>query len=144
MMLMFPFVSASPEVKQPFRNSYKQCSTSTQQKFTDLSCNACRNTVHFLLCRKIAFCSTDILLPVCWGHCTASCDLLGLIAGRAAFHCFAIINGVYNPETGLNSFFFVVSLKMFPARPQHFAALRSVQLTNFCVQLWNIKPVRCM
>lgn len=67
-------------------------------KFTDLSCNACRNTGHFLLCRKIPFCSTDILFPVCWGSAQP------YVIYWAWLHCqccFPTIINNYNAETSL-------------------------------------------
>lgn len=77
-------------------------------KFTDLSCNACRNTVHFLLCRKIPFCSTDVLLPVCWGSAQP------YVIYWAWLHCqccFPTIINNYNAETSL--IFIVHSLRFF-------------------------------
>lgn len=114
-------------------------------KFTDLSCNACRNTVHFLLCRKIPFCSTDILFPVCWGSAQP------YVIYWAWLHCqccFPTIINNYNTET---SPIFIVhclhfSLKCISAqiRVSADATSRSVGLTNFLVQLWNIKRGRCV
>lgn len=118
-------------------------------KFTDLSCNACRNTVHFLLCRKIPFCSTDVLFPVCWGSAQP------YVIYWAWLHCqccFPTIINNYNAETSL--IFIVHSLHFFSEMyfssdssrlgRCHIALCRVDKLFFFLVQLWNIKPVRCV
>lgn len=101
--------------------------------------------MHFLLCRKISFCSTDIRFPVCWGSAQP------YVIYWAWLHCqccFSTIINNYNAETSL---IFIVhslhfSLKCISAEIAVSAdvTLRSVGLTNFLVQLWNIKPGRCV
>lgn len=101
-------------------------------KFTDLSCNACRNTVHFLLCRKIPFCSTDILFPVCWGSAQP------YVIYWAWLHCQCCFPSIINNYNAGTSLIFIVHslhfiLKWISARilVSADATLCSAGLTNF-------------
>lgn len=88
--------------------------------------------MHFLLCRKIPFCSTDILFSVCWGSAQP------YVIYWAWLHCqccFPSIINNYNAETSL---IFIVhslhfSLKWISAEilVSADATLCSAGLTNF-------------